>query len=1089
MNTILRKSLMLVFTCVLFMGLVYGKSTARERTLVKPAAVGVTQSAMNINNLVYWTTKSGGGTTSGSPNGTQADYPKGTGGLIYEDGMLWGAKVSDGNSQRVRVGGSTYNHGMKAGHVIYHANGDLAGASDPADAHVWRVRTDFETADLTEDAAIFHNTSSPSAAEIDEVYDNYAYDWENWPADLGAPYEDVDGDGSYDPAVDIPGYPGADQTMWTISNDIPEIVDASGVATGDTVETSQNLYGADPVGVELAVTLWAYNFGASDPLGNIVFKSAKMKYVGLPGGPDTARLDTCYFTQWSDPDLGTYTDDYVGSDVDLSFGYVYNGNALDGVFNGIYALPVPSGGYDFLQGPITAAGDTLGMTSFTYFGAGSSISDPDLSQYDGSLQFFNLMEGFLPRPKYPSQVPWTDLSTGLATKFVLSGDPVTGQGWIDGVQLPPGDRRLVMASGPFVMDLGDEQEVVLALVGGMGSDNISSVTVAKFHDTYAQYAYDQDFQLPSAPASPKVQTVELDGEVTLNWGYDDAAIAATEETVSQGFEFEGYNVYQLPSATSPLSSGEKVATFDLVNVTQTIFDKGVDPASGFVVDQPKQSGSNSGVQRFYNTDYDELRNRPMSNGVTYYFAVTAYSFYPANTAQDPFRTLESSPSIVSITPHSSNPGTAIGDKEDDVTVTHTGNATGSVAVSVIDPTRLGDGDYTVSYMYYNPENAAAGQKSTLTAADTLSDGSAWPTGWNLSKDGAAVADFQNQTPYSTEAEVTADAPIVEEAFQLLVKDPPATDYSSWDYDGNRWVSGVDWGARGLFGGLDIGANFFGSTLTNDQLVNVQMVFQDKADVDANGYISQGAVYHRDKGYAFQGIGELPFAVYDMTDPDNPRRLNICFVEHDGQDGAAANMIWDMGADANGEFPGDLGAREYIFMMNSDYNGGVDYDDTNWGPAADVLYAIWPKDRGSRTYLLAEFTLDIYASKSAVPGSDSWTFSIDGFESGMAITDIDDVSVYPNPYYGFHELEGSRATKYVSFNHLPETATIKVYTLGGTMVRQIEKDDTGQFAQWDLNNQYGYPVASGIYIVHVSSGEHEKILKLALVRETQVLKYY
>jgi len=112
-----------------------------------------------------------------------------------------------------------------------------------------------------------------------------------------------------------------------------------------------------------------------------------------------------------------------------------------------------------------------------------------------------------------------------------------------------------------------------------------------------------------------------------------------------------------------------------------------------------------------------------------------------------------------------------------------------------------------------------------------------------------------------------------------------------------------------------------------------------------------------------------------------------------------------------------------------------------------------------------------------------------FEEGLAIENIDDVNVYPNPYYGFHELEGSRADKYVSFNHLPQEATIKIYTLGGTMVRQIEKNDTGQFAQWDLNNQYGYPVASGIYIIHVSSGDHEKILKLALVRETQVLKYY
>ena len=31
----------------------------------------------------------------------------------------------------------------------------------------------------------------------------------------------------------IPGYPGASQTVWTIANDVPTIVDASGVPTGE----------------------------------------------------------------------------------------------------------------------------------------------------------------------------------------------------------------------------------------------------------------------------------------------------------------------------------------------------------------------------------------------------------------------------------------------------------------------------------------------------------------------------------------------------------------------------------------------------------------------------------------------------------------------------------------------------------------------------------------------------------------------------------------------------------------------------------------------------------------------------------------
>ena len=108
---------------------------------------------------------------------------------------------------------------------------------------------------------------------------------------------------------------------------------------------------------------------------------------------------------------------------------------------------------------------------------------------------------------------------------------------------------------------------------------------------------------------------------------------------------------------------------------------------------------------------------------------------------------------------------------------------------------------------------------------------------------------------------------------------------------------------------------------------------------------------------------------------------------------------------------------------------------------------------------------------------------------VASNDVSEVSVYPNPYYGTHELESSRAEKYVSFNHLPVEAKIDIYSLGGVFVRSIDKNDASQFAQWDLKNQYGYPVASGMYVARIKSGGEEKILKIALVQETQVLKYY
>jgi len=172
-----------------------------------------------------------------------------------------------------------------------------------------------------------------------------------------------------------------------------------------------------------------------------------------------------------------FTDDFVGWDADLNMGFVYNSNNTDSIYTPL-GLVAPAAGYTSLSGP-TIDGIDLPISSFLYFGAGSAISDPDLGVYAGTLQWFNLMEGFLPRPSYPTQEPFIDPTTGSATKFALWGDPVAGTGWIDGNPLAPGDRRMLMTAGPFSMALGDTQEIIFALTGATGTDYLDSVTELK----------------------------------------------------------------------------------------------------------------------------------------------------------------------------------------------------------------------------------------------------------------------------------------------------------------------------------------------------------------------------------------------------------------------------------------------------------------------------------------------------------------------------------------------------------------------------------------------------------------------------------
>jgi len=74
--------------------------------------------------------------------------------------------------------------------------------------------------------------------------------------------------------------------------------------------------------------------------------------------------------------------------------------------------------------------------------------------------------------------------------FTLSGNPIGGTGFRDGLgtaySFIQGDRRIVLASGPFSLAPGDTQEVVIATVAGIGSDRLSSITLMKHNDSFAQ---------------------------------------------------------------------------------------------------------------------------------------------------------------------------------------------------------------------------------------------------------------------------------------------------------------------------------------------------------------------------------------------------------------------------------------------------------------------------------------------------------------------------------------------------------------------------------------------------------------------------
>ena len=107
---------------------------------------------------------------------------------------------------------------------------------------------------------------------------------------------------------------------------------------------------------------------------------------------------------------------------------------------------------------------------------------------------------------------------------------------------------------------------------------------------------------------------------------------------------------------------------------------------------------------------------------------------------------------------------------------------------------------------------------------------------------------------------------------------------------------------------------------------------------------------------------------------------------------------------------------------------------------------------------------------------------------VAQESLDKINVVPNPYYGFSTYESTALDNVVKIVNLPQTCNISIFTSNGTLVRRLSKGDSGStYVDWNLKNEAGIPVASGVYIIHVSvPGVGEKTLKFfAAMRPTDL----
>lgn len=1124
---------------------------------------------LNINNFTTFMRADGQGNHQVDDN-SGGRFPRSASTCIYEDGHVWGGKAYldaaytiPAPNQVIRVGGQTYNQGTKAGWV--NGTGATAVANPPGDAgsRIYRIRRDYAKmtdAELRADAATLNLVleSAVTPAQMDAVKQQYAKDWAEWPAgasspygNKGAPFIDRNNNGVYDapPAFsatftvdslisgnyDEPGIAGADpnspadQVIWTVYNDLDR-------------SATLGLYFSEPLGLEGQVTVWGYK--RSDALGNLYFKKIKLINKGgvdIGGGTKGSfYIDSMFVSQWSDPDLGDAGDDVAGSDTTLSLGFVYNGNANDAEYRK-FSLPPPAVGYDFLQGPIVAGAATdsavfdlkrrygkknLPMTAFVYFSAGSAISDPPLANvagasYESTRRWWRMLRGLRPDD---SGIPerYYPFPPGITPgPFCLTGDPVTRTGFIDGqgpeYSLSPGDRRIVLASGPFRLAPGDTQEVVMGTVAGLGSDRLSSVSVMKFNDKFVQNTYNALFAVPKPPPIPAATFAQLDSRVVFEWASNQSVVAATEKTVYQpgSFYFEGYNVYQLPNASSGLADAKRIATYDLTTDPTVVLDQVFDVASGQILLKPVQYGTNSGITRYFSFDRDYIKDIPrLNNGSDYYVAITAYTVSRANYLPI---SLESPLQVYKVTPQKPRPGSRLGASFHDtiavkqVTAAGASPSDGSVIPFIIDPNKLTGHSYEVTFR-----------------EDTLGN-----TFWDLTDKTLNTKILANQTNQTGDEEYS----IVDGMLLKVLGPPPGV--KDWSIpNGTRrwtWADGDGLALEGFNGaiGWTEPAVIFGSiaspTVKAGQLKNVLIKFAPAASAttgpDLVGYpsvfyagwdtatvtdpnFSYGYRYVRggtgaparpefapylptttNYGLAGYKKNTVPFSAWNV-EVDPPQRLAVGFLENNVPTGLVDGRYWPPPNGA-GFTNTSTSGREWFFIFATPYTGATynpAYNTSILSNGVPIMYTGTVNRRGGANYSAGDEFLIM--ANHVNTSANTFTFTAPTttqFNATLAKEDVGKINAFPNPYYAFNPREISRTSRFITFNHLPTKATIRIFNLAGQLVRTLQKDTPSQYFDWDLANDSNFPVASGMYIVHVDMPDlgATKVLKVAIIQEQEV----
>ena len=682
----------------------------------------------------------------------------------------------------------------------------------------------------------------------------------------------------------------------------------------------------------------------------------------------------------------------------------------------------------------------------------------------------------------------------------------------------------LFASGVFPLYKGRTERISMALLYSY-EDHTS--LIAPGHNAPAMFSlketvqiiYEKDYRFAQPPLMPTLTAVPGDGQVILTW--DDRSDKRTKEPLLRGInDFEGYKIFR---ATDKFFADPVVITdgYGTPSISKPIFQCDVvDGKTGFtnfglVNGMAYYLGDDSGITH-------QFIDETVENGRTYYYAIVAYDY---GISPSEVQSTDSNERGKGIPPSENN---VVIDRDESEAITRIGTN-----VAIVTPGVQPAGYETVAEFDIDDSGITIGDGTIvpeLTLPSAVKNGHTYkvkfeinvlPKATNASQedrlryyedkgliyttDGIMVYDMSDggSQVFSDRVVEDANGNATTENFnsvlQLDTRDSrtfyhlPLTETTTDMFDGLRLRVKMD------------------SMLASYDPMNSG--WMGDATGQMNVTISSGIPY-------------TPWDYYIIfTDETYTHTFTATGVKDaSGTTLRRADLIQDVPFNfkvENRSFPADSSTGEYeqLVAIVHDLNGNGVYD------VAEDEIIIGNRDpeqaRMGGTVCAIDFigiaetdlpkTGDTYKISYVRPffETDSLMFTVNisqGTSAEKIKDDMDAIKVVPNPYVATNMMEPAVANyllnqrRRITFTHIPEQCTIKIFTVGGVLVDEIHAPEDGLVSyqdpdgnelgkynkgaiHWDLLSKEGLEIAAGMYIYHVKDDVtgHEKIGKFAVIK--------